>query len=59
MTRFRYRIALEGLAEVAIGTEGDRMGLTPRDSDHTECGGVYLRKSDHARCRGVYIFNSE
>ena len=39
MTRFRYRIALEG---PAIDAGGHRMGFTPRKSDHNECRGVYI-----------------
>ena len=39
VTRFRYCIALEG---PAIGAGGHRMGFTPRESDHTECGNVYI-----------------
>ena len=39
VTRFQYRIVPE---EPAIGTRGHRMGFTPHESDHAECGGVYV-----------------
>ena len=38
VTRFRYRIALEG-PEISAG--GHRMGLQPCKSNHAECG-VYI-----------------
>jgi len=39
VTRFWYRIALEGLA---IGTGGHRIGFAPSEFDHAECGAVYI-----------------
>jgi len=39
VTRFRYRITLE---RPAISTGGHRMGFTPCESDHADCGGVYI-----------------
>jgi len=38
VTRFRYTITLEGWV---INT-GHRMGFTTHESNHAECGGVYI-----------------
>jgi len=35
------------------------MGFTPRESDHTECGGVYISANPITLNAEEFIFNSE